>query len=250
MEASLSVEALKQHRRAIFSAAHPLVGHRIAIFLLLCATLNSSGCYFFRTRRPVSEENEAAVGRGVIGESLGAKAGSINREALRAVHAVTTAYAPAGTRPDPDTFVRRLLLEYRDEGATVAAEIARVEQYRLLLGGASEDFSTPPQDSYDATSLLAELKVAEEVCGSLVAPSRERNGDWQSILPSAPNDTVTNLRFLAQRILGVASDRITEETLTSLKGILDGAKVQGSYTHQSYVPVCATLVIDAEALLL
>lgn len=219
-----------------------------ALVLVLVAT--QTGCYFFRTRKTNSDGAVGALTRGVIGVPIGERAGAVDVSALGSIHALSTIHPPAAVRPDPDTMVRQLLLEYRDEGATVAQEIGRVEQYRMLLGGASDDFAIAPQDSYDATSMLAELKVAEEVCRGLVAPTSDHHGSWATILPAAPADYPVNIKFLAQRILGVPSDQVSDATLASLKGILDTARVGGAYTEASYVPVCATLIIDADALLL
>lgn len=213
---------------------------------LLANLLYLEGCYFFR-KKDTGEQNGATS---ISGQSLGPKAGGINEAALAQVHAISTSHAPAAVRPDPDTVVRRLLLQFREPGATVAREIGRVEQYRLLLGGASEDFVKKPSETYDATSLLAMLKVAEEVCIGLVNPNEEQHPGWSSILPQSPDQVETNLAFLAQRLLGVPSDELTSDLLASLTSILDAAQVDDAYAYSSYVPVCATLLVDAQALLL
>ncbi|HYX39905.1 MAG TPA: hypothetical protein VE954_42965 [Oligoflexus sp.] len=220
---------------------------RIAILALALPSL--SGCYFFK-KNSVSDGTKQASSAEVLGASLGEKAGELNETALAEVHAISTTHAPAGVRPDPDTFVRQLLLQYREQGAVVAREIGRVEEYRMLLGGASNNFAIVPQETYDATSLLAELKVAEEVCKGLVDPDERQHAGWDSILPGDPSDTNTNIRFLAQRLIGLPSTNITEDALTQLNAILQTALVDGRVTHASYIPVCATLLIDAEALLL
>ena len=216
----------------------------LILFGLVCQIL--SGCYFFRKRSPGVE----ATTSGVVGESLGAKAGSVDEEALALVHAISSSYPAAGIRPDPDVMVRNLLLEYRDRGSTVAREIGRVEAYRLLLGGANQDFTIVPQDTYDATSLLAKLKVAEEICMGLVAPDEDLHPDWDSILPAGPEDSATNVLYLAQRFQGKPSSAVSAETIQSLNSILETGRSEGSLSESSYIPVCATLILDADFLLL
>jgi hypothetical protein len=224
-------------------------GPWVRILLLALAFQTLAGCYVFR-KKSVKESSRQASTAEVLGAPLGEKAGELNEAALAEVHAVTSAHAPAGIRPDPDTFVRQLLLQYREQGAVVAREIGRVEQYRMLLGGASLNFAIVPQETYDSTSLLAKLKVAEEICGSLVDPDERTHAGWDSILPADPSDTNTNIRFLAQRLIGMPSSSITDAALTELNAILQTALVDGRVTNASYIPVCATLLIDAEALLL
>lgn len=219
---------------------------RNCLGLALCFSLLTS-CYVFNKDSAKGSKKGATAA--LLGESLGPRASGIDEAALQDVYAVTTTHAPAGVRPDPDLFVRQLLLQYRDQGSLVAREIGRVESFRMLLGGANENFTIVPQETYDATSLLAELKVAEEVCQSLVAPDARLHPGWSTILPAAASEVDTNVRFLAQRLLGVASTTIDEDNINSLKEIL--ASAQGAtLDNQDYIPVCATLIIDAEALLL
>lgn len=220
---------------------------RILVLALVSASL--VGCYVFRKKSVGGGAKQANTAE-VLGASLGEKAGGVNEAALAEVHAVTTTHAPAGIRPDPDTFVRQLLLQYREQGSVVAREIGRVEEYRMLLGGASNNFAIVPQETYDATSLLAKLKVAEEVCEGLVDPDSQQHEGWDSILPADPSDTTTNITFLAQRLIGLPSSNLSADALTQLTAILQTALENGSVTHASYIPVCATLLIDAEALLL
>lgn len=203
-------------------------------------------CFFFKKRSTDDDNGDGSV----IGAPLGNRAGGAIPERLSEIYGITSPYAPAAVRPDPDTMVRQLLLQYREPSATVAREIGRVEKFRLLLGGASEDFSTQPQESYDATSLLATMKVAEEVCAGLVAPDPNIHGNWTSILPAGPTDVASNVRFLIQRITGMPSSQIAAGAQSALSDLAAKAKVNGSYTNASYVPVCAALIIDAEALLL
>lgn len=230
-------------------ARHPKFGPWVRIVILALASQTLPGCYVFKKKSAKEGTRQASTAE-VLGAPLGDKAGELNEAALAEVHAVTTTHAPAGVRPDPDTFVRQLLLQYREQGAVVAREIGRVEQYRMLLGGASNNFAIVPQETYDATSLLAELKVAEEVCGSLVDPDERQHAGWESILPADPADTTTNIRFLAQRLIGLPSSNISADAMTQLNAILQTALVNGRVTNASYIPVCATLLIDAEALLL
>lgn len=231
------------------SACHKRFRPSVRIMILALVSQTLSACYVFK-KRSVSEGTKQASVAEVLGASLGEKAGELNENALAEVHAITTTHAPAGVRPDPDTFVRQLLLQYRQQGSVVAREIGRVEQYRMLLGGASNNFAIVPQESYDATSLLAELKVAEEVCEGLVSPDSRQHAGWKSILPAAAVDTGANITFLAQRLIGLPSSNITAEALSQLNAILQTALVNGQITNASYIPVCATLLIDAEALLL
>lgn len=214
--------------------------------ILLLSAMSSSSCYFFRKRSVRAPDNDS----GVVGESIGARAGGVDPAALADVHATTSAYAPAAVRPDPDVLVRQLLLQYREEGSVVAREIGRVENYRQLLGGANENFSITPQKTYDATSLLAKLKVAQEICEGLVAPNPGRHPGWASILPSSPDNTQENIEFLVQRLVGLPSDRIDSAMTDPLLEILQTSLEDGVVTEQSYIPVCAILVVDAGSLLL
>lgn len=205
-----------------------------------------SSCYFFRKSGSQDEVSSAAL----VGESLGLKAGGLDEAALELVYDVSTSYPAAAIRPDPDTVVRNLLLEYREAGSVVAREIGRVERFRLLLGGASQDFTIVPQETYDATSLLAKLKVAEEVCASLVAPNEDQHPGWETILPDIAENTTSNVKFLAQRLTGLPYSEIYQEDLDSLETILATAVDEdGLYSLESYIPVCATLMIDARFLL-
>lgn len=214
-----------------------------------------SGCYFvnfFKKKSSSESSSDVSIGT-VIGQSLGNKAGSADEAALATIRAINTNHAPAVLRPDPDLFVRRLLLQYRDEGATVARQIGTVEQYRQLLGGATEDFSKMPQDAYDATSLLAVFKVAEEVCRGLVAPNPSEHEGWTTILPYGADQESENITWLAQRIVGVPSSEISASTLAELQAIMDAEKPFISENwwanaYAKYIPVCATLALDAESM--
>ncbi len=228
--------------------------------ILLAFVLEAlSGCYiynFFKRDRNGGDDEDDGYGTGVIGNSLGPKAGGVDEAALAQVYAVGTTHAPSAIRPDPDLFVRRLLRQYRPEGVTVARQIGQVEQFRLLLGGASVDFAKAPQDIYDATSLLAVSKVAEEVCRGLVAPNPYEHGDWTSILPYPAASENENIQWLAQRIIARPTTSIDSAVFTQLTAIMEGEKpflsdnwwADGN-PYAKYVPVCATLALDAEALL-
>jgi len=220
----------------------------LPVILTLMVTPLLSGCYFFDFFKKKSGDSSSATNEGVLGQSLGNRAGAQDDAALASLYAVSTTIAPAPIRPDPDVMVRRLLRQYRDEGATVARQIGRVEDYRLLLGGATRDFATAAQETYDATSVLAFLKVAEDVCTGLVAPNAGDHPGWSTILPAAPTESDTNLRFLAQRFSGLPSTRISDEMLTSLRAIMDDASSGAAYQLEHYVPACVTVALDASAM--
>ncbi|MGE0174779.1 MAG: hypothetical protein AB7T49_18445 [Oligoflexales bacterium] len=203
-----------------------------------------TSCFFFRKRKTGAEENSFA------GFFQGPQAGSQIEEQLDELYAIPAAHPPASVRPDPDVVVRKLLLRFRPEGATLAREIGRVEEYRLLLGGASEDFSKPPAEGYDATSLLAGLKVAEEICRGLVSPDPYQHPGWESILPERPSDVNENVTFLAQRILGVPTEDLNAEAISTLETLVNNQADGESLANDHYIPACAALVIDAEAMLL
>jgi len=218
--------------------------------LLLAGALLLQGCYIMNFFGKKNSGGGGGATAGILGQPIGGFAGGQDDAALQAVYAATTDIAPAAIRPDPDLVVRRLLKQFRPEGVTLAREVGRVESFKLLLGGASEDFQTAPAETYDATSLLATLKVAEEVCAGLVAPTSWQHPGWTSILPAPVSDTRTNLRWLAQRITGVPSAQIQDATLVSLEAIMTSASGNGAIAAEHYVPACATLAVDASSLLL
>jgi hypothetical protein len=207
------------------------------------------GCSLLDTTKAKSGSKQGA-GSGVLGSSLGALALNEDSEQLKALYDVTTIHAPAAVRPDPDLMVRNLLLQYRESGSTVAREIGRVEEFRMLLGGANVTFTVTPQETYDSTSLLAEMKVAGEICRSLIDPTGQDHPGWATILPNTPSNLDDNLSFLAQRLLGVPTERIDPSSLTTLKTIVQASSVDGEIRRASYIPACTTLILDAEALLL
>ncbi|MES2746650.1 MAG: hypothetical protein V4655_14550 [Bdellovibrionota bacterium] len=216
---------------------------------LVVLSLMGTGCSFFEKTESKSGGKQGA-GSGVLGASLGAPASGEDAEQLTALYGVATTHAPAPVRPDPDLIVRNLLLQYRESGSTVAREIGRVEEFRMLLGGANVTFTVTPQETYDSTSLLAEMKVAGEICRSLINPSSNDHPGWATILPAEPTKLSENLSFLAQRFLGVPTDRIDPVSLETLTTIVNASKKDGAIKLESYIPACVTLVLDAEALLL
>ncbi|MCB9228908.1 MAG: hypothetical protein H6618_04785 [Deltaproteobacteria bacterium] len=228
-----------------------------SFLILICLTSLLTSCYFVDffsknedNNSPPDQESLSSLQDTVLGQSLGNKAGSVDTLALETVHSTTSTIPPASIRADPDLYARRLLLQYRPEGSTVAREIGAIEAYRLLLGGASQDFQKTPQTSFDATSLLAMFSVSRRICTALVAPDPALHQDWQSILPSPPEDRDSNLRFLAQRISGRPSSDVTEHQLTSLKDIMDAWSDGSADNSESYIPACITLMMDAESLFL
>ncbi len=233
-------------------------GTLLKVALLVLCTQLLSGCYFFNFFKKKSSGGQAATdvySGTVVGESLGAKAGGPDEAALETIRGIVTENSPAAIRPDPDLFVRRLLLQYRNEGATVARQIGTVEQYRMLLGGATEDFAQMPQDSYDATSLLAVFKVAEEVCRGLVAPNSSEHEGWSTILPYDADKESENLTWLAQRIIGIPTSEISAEALTQLQAIMAAEEPYitenwwaNGNPYVKYIPACATLALDAESM--
>lgn len=229
---------------------------RLASFsLLLFVSLSLSGCYIFNffNKDDSSSSSSATFSGTVAGQPLGSRAGGVNSAALALVHAEETEYAPAAIRPDPDTYIRQLLRQYRAPGATIARQIGNIASYRLLLGGATEDFNKQPQDSYDATSLLTTFAVAQEVCIGLVSPNAWNHEGWETILPYSASDEDGNIRWLAQRFIGKKTSDIDEEKITSLKAILAAEESYVNYSsgnYDKYIPVCAALAMDAEALFL
>lgn len=210
-------------------------------------------CYFFNffDKEDQEAESQESIISGVVqGQTLGNKAGEASEEALNEIHAITTDIAPAAIRIDPDIYARKLLLQYHKEGTTIAKQIGKIENYRSLLGGASEDFQTKPQEEFDATSLLTTMTVATIVCEGLVNPNSWEHAGWKSILPATPDQWEKNIRYLAQRFIGKPSNSIDSTIITELKNILDTQDNEGGYSNGSYVSVCATLALDADALFL
>jgi hypothetical protein len=229
---------------------------RISAMIILAFLSSSvSGCYilnFFKKDHESDGGGDTFSGT-VAGQSLGDRAGGLDEAALALVYGETTEHAPAAIRPDPDTYVRQLLKQYREPGAIIARQIGNVEQFRLLLGGATEDFSKPPQETYDATSLLTMYAVAQQICIGLVAPNPWEHEGWATILPYPASQEESNIQWLAQRFLGQHSSTVDSAKISALMDILSAEEDFLEYDYGSYakyVPVCATLALDAEALLL
>jgi len=220
------------------------------------AVVTLSGCYvvnFFK-RKGHTNSGDTLTGT-VIGVPLGARAGGLDEAALAVVDAASTTHAPAAIRPDPDLYVRTLLRQYRPEDVTLAHQIGEVDKFSLLLGGASQDFATPPQEAYDATSLLAVEKVSDEVCRGLVAPDAWEHPGWKTVLPFAADQEAENIAWLAQRITGRPSAAVAPEMLSQLAAIMSSEEpfvTQNDWAkgnaYAKYVPVCAALAMSADAL--
>ena len=206
---------------------------------------------FFRRKRGQNENSASDDIQGeVLGDTLGAKAGLRNQTLLTALWAVNASHAPAAVRPDPDLLARRMLRQFRTEGTTLARTIGAVENYRSLLGGAPQDFLTFPADGYDATSVLANMKVAEQLCSSLVAPSSWQHPGWNTILPYALSSKRENLTWMLQRMTGVSSTKFTTATIDSLVTILDKNNGDADLGSEDYVAPCMAVMIDAQSLFL
>ena len=234
---------MARNKHSRLTPAWPLFSRCVTLGLTLGLALSLGAC-----RRSLSSNKSGS--NGTLKPPPGGKAGEIDPAALGLVYDVTTKTPPAAIRPDPDLYVRRLLRQYRPENSVIARQIGKVEQFRLLLGGATEDFRTEPQETYDATSLLAMQKVAEEICTGLVAPTGYEHPGWNTILPHPTDQVNENLKFLAQRFLGLPTERISNEVLAALALLVDDAKENNQYTYDSYIPACVALSTDAEALLL
>jgi hypothetical protein len=232
------------------------VGQQIFKMALFTWILWSSvGCSFFdsflKGKSPKRQDASAQLELGaVIGESLGPKAYGPDEAELNNLYAITTSHSPAPIRPDADVHFRRLLLQFRSEGTQVARLIGEIEAYRDLLGGANQDFSKKPLEDYDATSLLAIMKASELVCEALVAPTPEKHGNWETILPHDASQVTPNITFLYQRFSGNLSASLTSDDLASLTGIFKSWSPSGIYDAGRYIPVCVALSVDGEVLFL
>ena len=234
---------------------HSLKSLKAIFFRLLFLLLFITSCSRLRKTNSSSQVTKNTGSDAVaatVAAALGPKALPGQSAALEDIYNVTTDHPPASVRPDPDVYVRRLLRQFRSEGTVMAREIGRVEEYRMMLGGASQDFRVTPQETYDATALLSQVKVAEEICQGLVDPNSWQHPGWQSVLPAVTSDRTTNLRYLAARIWGVPESKVTAEVIASLSGIMDTAAAASKNASQLslYVPACVAICVDAEGLLL
>lgn len=228
---------------SVFKARVQGTSTRHALWLCLALLLFLSACRF---KKSVSESSEDAS----LTPLPFVKAGEQNETSLSLVHGETLQTPPAAVRPDPDLYARRLLKQFRSDGNTLARQLGQLEQYRLMLGGASEDFRTVPQDTYDSTSLLTLQKVAREICISLIDPSSSQHPGWNSVLPHPLSDVENNMKFLMQKMLGLPESELSAVALGEVVEIVRAFPENGSVTRSSYVYGCTALALDAEALLL
>ncbi|MFZ9521182.1 MAG: hypothetical protein ACO3A4_11970 [Silvanigrellaceae bacterium] len=199
-----------------------------------------------RLKSTLTESSESAA----VDAIPFAKAGGEDAVGLARVHAESFASAPAAIRPDPDLYARRLIRQFRSDGNTMARQLGLVEQYRLMLGGASDDFRTVPQDTYDATSLLTLQKVAQEICISLVAPTSWRQPGWSTVLTEPPAQVEANVRSLMKRMLGISENSLDATAVADLVAMVNAEPVDGKIANESYITACTAIAMDAEALLL
>lgn len=273
------IDTLAEHRQASSGGKHFKSLLRQGFLLAVSMGLSSCGAFDFFSddQTPESAEEtggEAVVSPPVLGAPLPQAAGSVDSSALDALYAITTTNPPAPIRPDPDLYVRLMLKQYQPVSAPMARLIGRLEAYRPLLGGASLDFQKPPQETYDATSLLAQIQVSEAACEALIDPNPQDYQGWTSILPGDPSQVDSNIRILAQRFIGLPTARIPDTVLTSLRALFDQNRADQAGTdggassgagrsvgtvgpvspvgtaiqRSDYVPVCVALSLDAEAL--
>jgi hypothetical protein len=231
-----------------------------ALSALALLGASASGCYFvefFRRSPSDGGGGGASDPARVYGQPLGDQAGGIDEAALALVYEVPATKPPAPIRLDPDLFVRRLLRAFRPEGAALARQMGEVEQYRELLGGASDDFLKAPQETYDATSLLAVLKVAEEACHGIVAPNSYQHEGWETVLPHGAEDEDGNVRWLMQRLTGRPAGAAADAQVAALIAIMraEEATINENWwardnAYAKYIPVCAAVALDAEAMFL
>ncbi len=227
----------------------------LSLAFVLAVSGSVSSCYIinFFKRDNNSSSDSATLSGTVAGQSLGNRAGGVNEAALALVYAESTTHFPAAIRPDPDTYVRQLLKQYHEPSATIARQVGSIEEFRLLLGGATEDFNKDAQKTYDATSLLTTFAVAQEICVGLVSPNTWNHSGWSTILPYPASNEDSNVRWLAQRFIGKKTNDISETKITALIAIMDSEESHVEYSsgdYDKYIPVCAALAMDAEALLL
>ena len=213
--------------------------------LLAGTTLTFIQCQGFKKK-----SKDSSSGGPLDLEPLGPRAGSQIPLALSLVHATSAGAPPALVRPDPDYVVRRLIRQFRPESAVVAQEIGRIEGYRALLGGASADFATPPQETYDATALLALQTVALSVCRGLVAPSPRQHPGWSTILPAPPSQVLANVTFLATTIQGLPASHMDAPLLAGAVDLVNMSLENNTIGYSSYIPACASMVLSAQGLTL
>ena len=219
---------------------------KLLMFTICISLLNS--CYFFREDKVDSGEDKTSPS-GVIGGTI-TSAGGADTAELTALYAISPAGRSASSvRPDPDTYIVDLLAQYRERDLSFARVAGRLDEYRSLLGGANEDFTVVPTETYDATSLLAHMNVAEEVCIGLVYPNEWYHGDWQTILPNPVTSTEANIVYLLKALTGVTEAQISNDDLTILDELLSLAQNGQAISEEHYVPVCTAILLDSNYLL-
>ncbi len=225
----------------------------IGILLILSSLLH--GCYFYEffAKKPDDDASFTDDVQDVLGISLGPKAGSLklDQDALNQVYNVTTSIPPAAIRPDPDLFPRLMLRQFRTEGTTLARSIGRIEKLKQLHGGATTDFATAPSETYDATSVLAQFKIAEQLCQALVSPLPWQEIGWSTILPNPAGQVRENLRYLAQRFTGLPLSQISDTQLIALEQIYqsNSQTINIQTGFENYIAPCTALAVDAHSML-
>lgn len=215
----------------------------LVIGLFVFGALGSSGCQLKRRLVEAPEEN-------TLDAIPFAKAGSEVENSLNDLRANAFQSAPAAVRPDPDLFARRLLKQFRPDGNTMARQLGKIEQFRLMLGGATDDFRTVPQNGYDSTSLLTLQKVAHLICTSLVDPDPSEHPGWENVLPNASSEIALNIKFLMSKILGLSESSLNPTSVSELSDMVTELKASGLDVTESYVYACTAIALDGEALLL
>ena len=158
--------------------------------------------------------------------------------------------ASSSVRPDPDTYIINLLSQFRTQDFTFARVIGRLDEYRSLLGGANEDFTVIPTTTYDATSLLAHMNVAQEVCYGLVYPNEWYHGEWETLLPNPVDSTSDNITFMLKSFVGLRDEDIDADDLSLLNEIFSLSQGSDEISFEHYVPVCTAILLDVNYLLI
>jgi hypothetical protein len=217
------------------------------IFTICILLLNS--CYFFR-EDSVDSGAEKVTPSGVIGGPI-ASAGGADSADLAQIYSIRGAGRQASSvRPDPDTYIVNLLSQFREQDFTFARVIGRLDAYRSLLGGANEDFTTIPTKTFDATSLLAHMNVAEEVCYAMVYPNEWYHGEWETLLPQPAANASENITYMLKSFVGLRDSDIEAEDISLLSEIFSLAQASDDLSLEHYVPVCTAILLDINFLLL
>ena len=220
---------------------------KFTIFTICILLMNS--CYFFREDSVDSGEEKIAPS-GVIGGPIATAGGSDSGDLAQIYSIRGEGRLASSVRPDPDTYIVNLLSQFREKDFTFARVIGRLDAYRSLLGGANEDFTVIPTKTYDATSLLAHMNVAEEVCYAMVYPNEWYHGDWETLLPNPAVNSSENISYMIKSFAGVREVDIEAEDISILSEILSLAQASDELTYEHYVPVCTAILLDVNYLLL